>query len=422
MLNNFYFSEIGNDIMLNIVTLYKESTIILLMILYIVLAIILFIIENFNHEENKFPIYFSKKAESTLDIIFVMFPTLVVAYLIFPAVGFLYNTEYIMSQVETLFDVSIIGHQWYWSYEYNINICNESILKILGDEFIHEKLTFDSLINMNSIDARLLSVDKKLILPSNTFINLMITSEDVIHSWALPQFGIKIDAVPGRIAEYVFFANFNGIYYGQCSELCGVNHGFMPISVETVPYFEFLDFLLVSLNFNPSALILELYKLYTYNIEEEDENRVIKPEPQVIDNNTKKGIEIEKEINNEIKKKAESELKEEIINEEGNKEVKEEIINEEGNKEVKEEIINKEVEEEVGNKELKEGEIGNKELKEEEIKNKEIKEEEIGNEEVTENIENEKIKEEIRNEEINKEIEIEIEIKEKVENEEIKNI
>ena len=73
----------------------------------------------------------------------------------------------------------------------------------------------------------------------------------------LPQLGIKVDAIPGRLAEYVFFANFNGIYYGQCSELCGVNHGFMPICVETISSDIFLDFLLVSINFNPSKLLLD---------------------------------------------------------------------------------------------------------------------------------------------------------------------
>jgi len=268
----FFFGEIGNDTMFNIAMLYKETVIILLLIMYIVIAIILFIIENFNHENNKFSIYFNKETESTLDIIFVLFPTLIIGYLIIPAVGYVYNTEYNVSAIETLFDVTIIGHQWYWSYEYGINICNDNNLKLLGETFIHEKLAFDSLIDMNAVDARLLAVDKRLILPSNAYINSSITSEDVIHSWALPQLGIKVDAIPGRIAEYVFFANFNGIYYGQCSELCGVNHGFMPICVETVSYFEFLDFLLTSLNFNPSKLILENYDYILYdndiNIEE----------------------------------------------------------------------------------------------------------------------------------------------------------
>lgn len=257
-----FFGEIGNDTMFNIAMLYKETVIILLLIMYIVIAIILYIIENFSHEKNKFPIYFNKETESTLDIIFVLFPTVIIGYLIVPAVGYVYNTEYNMAQLETLFDVTIIGHQWYWSYEYSINLCNDNNLYLFGERFIHEKLAFDSLIDMGAEDARLLAVDKRLVLPSNSYINLCITSEDVIHSWALPHLGIKVDAIPGRLAEYVFHTNFNGIFYGQCSELCGVNHGFMPICVETVPYLTFLDFLLISLNFNPSKLLLDNISLY----------------------------------------------------------------------------------------------------------------------------------------------------------------
>ena len=253
----FFFGEVGNDTMFNIAMLYKETVLMILLIFYVVLALIFYIIENFNNEVNKFPIYFSKETESTLDIMFVLFPTAIIAYLIIPAVGYVYNVEYSAAQVETLFNVYVIGHQWYWTYEYEVNVCNDSNLDFLGSDFIKQKLTFDSLLDTGAADSRLLAVDRRLILPSNSYINLLITSEDVIHSWALPQLGIKVDAIPGRLAEYVFFANFNGIYYGQCSELCGVNHGFMPICVETISSDIFLDFLLVSINFNPSKLLLE---------------------------------------------------------------------------------------------------------------------------------------------------------------------
>ena len=253
----FFFGEVANDTMFNIAMLYKETVIMMLLILYVVLAIIFYIIENFNNEVNKFPIYFSKETESTLDIVFVLFPTAIIAYLIVPAVGYVYNVEYSAAQVETLFNVYVIGHQWYWSYEYEVNVCNDSNLDFLGSDFIKQKLAFDSLLDASATDSRLLAVDRRLILPSNSYINLLITSEDVIHSWALPQLGIKVDAIPGRLAEFVFFANFNGIYYGQCSELCGVNHGFMPICVETISSDIFLDFLLVSINFNPSKLLLD---------------------------------------------------------------------------------------------------------------------------------------------------------------------
>ena len=253
----FFFGEVGNDTMFNIAMLYKETVLMILLIFYVVIALIFYIIENFNNEVNKFPIYFSKETESTLDIMFVLFPTAIIAYLIIPAVGYVYNVEYSAAQVETLFNVYVIGHQWYWTYEYEVNVCNDSNLDFLGSDFIKQKLTFDSLLDTGASDSRLLAVDRRLILPSNSYINLLITSEDVIHSWALPQLGIKVDAIPGRLAEYVFFANFNGIYYGQCSELCGVNHGFMPICVETISSDIFLDFLLVSINFNPSKLLLE---------------------------------------------------------------------------------------------------------------------------------------------------------------------
>lgn len=387
--------------MLNIAILYRESSIVLLMIMYIISALILFIIENFNHIDNKYPIYFSKETESTLDIISVAFPTFIVGYLIIPAIGFIYNTEYTVSQIETLFDVSIIGHQWYWSYEYSINICNESILRILGNNFIHEKLTFDSLIDMNNVDARLLAVDKKLILPSNIFINLMITSEDVIHSWALPQLGIKVDAIPGRVAEYIFFANFNGIYYGQCSELCGVNHGFMPISVETVPYLEFLDFLLISLNFNPSTLLLELLDL-----------NILDP-LALIDEGINKGRNKNEIINKgEIINKDEDENKNEIINKDED-ENKNEIINKDENKNT-DKIINEkdEINEEINKNEDKDEEINrdeiininkNKDENKDEIVNKD--KDENKNEDINENI-NEDMNENInKNEDENKNIE-----------------
>lgn len=95
----FYFGEIGNETMFNIAMLYKETVVILLLIMYVIIGLILYIIENFNHEKNKFPIYFGKETESTLDIIFVFFPTLVIGYLVVPAVGYIYNTEYNLSQI-----------------------------------------------------------------------------------------------------------------------------------------------------------------------------------------------------------------------------------------------------------------------------------------------------------------------------------
>jgi cytochrome c oxidase subunit 2 len=124
--------------------------------------------------------------------------------------------------------LKIVGHQWYWSYEYPD----------------HGKIKFDSNMvqtkDLKKGQPRLLAVDNPVYLPINTNIRLLMTSADVIHSWALPALIHKTDSVPGRINESWVRINSTGTYYGQCSELCGVNHGFMPIMVKAVTKEEFL--------------------------------------------------------------------------------------------------------------------------------------------------------------------------------------
>ena len=118
--------------------------------------------------------------------------------------------------------IKVIGHQWYWSYEYPD----------------HGKFTFDSLMVPNDElkdgQPRLLAVDNKVVLPVDTDIRVLLTSDDVLHAWAVPALITKLDAVPGRINETWMRINRESTHYGQCSELCGVNHGFMPVAVEAV--------------------------------------------------------------------------------------------------------------------------------------------------------------------------------------------
>ena len=125
--------------------------------------------------------------------------------------------------------LKIVGHQWYWSYEYSDYIV----------EWPDESIVFDSyMILEDDLTAgayRLLEVDNRVVLPSETVIRLLITSLDVLHSWAVPSLGVKMDACPGRLNQVSLFIERDGIYYGQCSELCGVNHAFMPIVVEALP-------------------------------------------------------------------------------------------------------------------------------------------------------------------------------------------
>ena len=127
--------------------------------------------------------------------------------------------------------VKAIGYQWYWGYEY-------------PDENIY----FDSYMietkDLKENEPRLLAVDNELVVPVNKVVKVMITANDVLHAWALPSFGVKRDAVPGRINETWFKAEKVGTYYGQCSELCGIKHAFMPIEVRVVTEEEYQDWLL----------------------------------------------------------------------------------------------------------------------------------------------------------------------------------
>lgn len=129
--------------------------------------------------------------------------------------------------VDPAVTIKAIGHQWYWSYEYSDYNQSDS-----------EGLLFDSyMIPEDELEygqLRLLDVDNRVVVPVNTHIRMIITSADVLHSWAVPSLGVKTDAVPGRLNQTPIFIKREGVFYGQCSELCGANHAFMPIVVEAV--------------------------------------------------------------------------------------------------------------------------------------------------------------------------------------------
>jgi cytochrome c oxidase subunit 2 len=138
-----------------------------------------------------------------------------------PSIRLLYQGDVIPANVDLT--VKAIGHQWYWSYEYPDN----------------GGFTFDALM-LNDEDAkkagepRLLGVDNRVVVPVGKTVRMITTAQDVIHSWTIPAFGVKMDAVPGKLNETWFKAEREGVFYGQCSELCGAKHAFMPIAVEVV--------------------------------------------------------------------------------------------------------------------------------------------------------------------------------------------
>lgn len=163
-----------------------------------------------------------------LEIIWTTIPAFVLVAIAMPSFALLYAMDEI---VEPTLTIKVIGHQWYWTYEYS----DYERADVILDSYmvVEEELALG--------EPRLLEVDQKLWLPTLTHIRVLLTSVDVIHSWAIPSLGVKMDAIPGRMNQLSLFIKREGTFYGQCSELCGVNHGFMPIGIKAVPvdYFNF---------------------------------------------------------------------------------------------------------------------------------------------------------------------------------------
>jgi len=161
---------------------------------------------------------------TVLEIVWTVTPCFVLMIIAIPSFALLYSMDEIVDPSLTL---KTIGHQWYWTYEYS------DYSTATGQNII-----FDSYMtptdDLEEGQLRLLEVDNRVILPLENHIRVLITAADVLHSWAMPSLGVKCDAVPGRLNQTSIFINRPGVFYGQCSELCGVNHGFMPIVIEGV--------------------------------------------------------------------------------------------------------------------------------------------------------------------------------------------
>jgi cytochrome c oxidase subunit 2 len=151
------------------------------------------------------------------------------------------NNRKLLNNVRFLTHGATIGHQWYWSYEY-------SDYNYEGESGELSSIGFDSYMlpedDLNIGDFRLLEVDNQVVLPTQTHIRVIVTAADVLHSWSVNSLGVKVDAVPGRLNQTAIFIKREGTYYGQCSEICGVNHGFMPIVVKAVSVLEYKAWLL----------------------------------------------------------------------------------------------------------------------------------------------------------------------------------
>lgn len=163
-----------------------------------------------------------------LETIWTVVPMIILLFMAFPSLYLLYLMEDISNPSVT---VKVVGHQWYWEYQYS-----NSWLNYTFDSYIvHEKSNMPLFYNLD--------VDNRLVLPTLSNIMFLVTSADVIHSWTVPTLGIKTDAIPGRLNYLSTRVPFSGVYYGQCREICGSNHRFMPIVVEFVPASHFVNYL-----------------------------------------------------------------------------------------------------------------------------------------------------------------------------------
>ncbi|WP_341793829.1 cytochrome c oxidase subunit II [Rickettsia endosymbiont of Ceutorhynchus obstrictus] len=193
-------------------------------LLYISVAIVLFVTGlliyvciRFKAKNNPVPAKFSHNI--LIEIIWTVIPIIILVVIAVPSFRILRHAEKIP---EADLTIKVVGYQWYWHYIYPD----------------HNNLEFDSYMitdeNLKPDQKRLLDVDNRIVIPENTTVRFLITAGDVIHSFAVPSLGFKIDAVPGRVNETWTRIAKKGVYYGQCSELCGINHGFMPIAIEVV--------------------------------------------------------------------------------------------------------------------------------------------------------------------------------------------
>nr|APX40865.1 cytochrome c oxidase subunit 2 [Phyllotreta foudrasi] len=182
-------------------------TIITILISYLILSLMI----------NKFSHRYLLEGQ-TIEIIWTILPSIILIFIAIPSLRLIYILDEINNPI---ISIKTTGHQWYWSYEYS--------------DF--KNIEFDSYMlpnNENNYQFRLLDVDNRVTIPFKSNIRMMVTAADVIHSWTIPSIGVKIDALPGRLNQINFYTNQPGLFFGQCSEICGANHSFMPIVLESI--------------------------------------------------------------------------------------------------------------------------------------------------------------------------------------------
>ena len=221
------FQEPATDLMSDIISFHSYILMpIITGISILVLFLLLYIAFRFNSSRNQ--IASTTTHNTVVEILWTVIPVVLLIVIAIPSFRLLYVSETIPKADLT---IKAIGNQWYWSYEY----------PDYGDIVFDANMLNDD--ELSDPKLRLLETDTQIVVPVNKVVKLQITSNDVLHAWTIPAFGVKMDAVPGRLNETWFKANQEGLFYGQCSELCGPKHAFMPINVKVVSEKEFEDWI-----------------------------------------------------------------------------------------------------------------------------------------------------------------------------------
>nr|YP_010159295.1 cytochrome c oxidase subunit II [Perlesta teaysia]QRG31752.1 cytochrome c oxidase subunit II [Perlesta teaysia] len=218
---NLSLQDSASPMMEQLTFFHDHTLLILIMITCLVSYIMATLFFNFNI--NRYLL-----EGQTIEIVWTILPAITLIFIALPSLRLLYLLDEISSPALTL---KAIGHQWYWSYEYS------DFAQIEFDSYMtpYKEMGLDGF--------RLLDVDNRTVLPMNTQVRVLVTAADVLHSWTVPALGVKVDATPGRLNQISFLMSRSGVFYGQCSEICGANHSFMPIVIESVPTKTFINWI-----------------------------------------------------------------------------------------------------------------------------------------------------------------------------------
>ena len=227
-----YFQDAASPVMEGIINLHHDLMFFITFIFFFVLVVMVRTLWYFHINATTAGIASNVVHGTVIEIIWTVIPSLILIVVALPSFALLYSIDEIIDPALT---IKCIGHQWYWSYEYS------------DFESKFGAINFDSYMiaedELELGELRLLEVDNRIVLPINTHVRILVTAADVLHSWAVPSLGIKVDACTGRLNQTSVFILRSGVFYGQCSEICGSAHGNMPIVVEAVSIDKYIAWL-----------------------------------------------------------------------------------------------------------------------------------------------------------------------------------